>query len=189
MALSSAGLLSQRLYGPPARPPQPSLGLTAAFGGKTDWETSKGEDRFRRGIYTLWRRSNPYPSMAAFDAPNREVCVLKRDRTNTPLQALVTLNDPAFVEAAQGLARRIAIYDLPSASLDQRIERIFELAISRRPIARETEAIARLYHATRAELAKDTIRANQLATEPIGALPLDSDAVELATWTTICWEC
>jgi Protein of unknown function (DUF1553)/Protein of unknown function (DUF1549)/Planctomycete cytochrome C/F5/8 type C domain len=186
MALASAGLLSHRLYGPPARPPQPSLGLTAAFGGETDWDTSKGEDRFRRGLYTLWRRSNPYPSMATFDAPNREVCVLKRDRTNTPLQALVTLNDPAYVEAAQGLARCIVLYDLPTATVEERIERIFELTLSRRPNAREIEAMSKLYHETRTELATELDRATKLATEPIGPLPPNSDAIELATWTTIC---
>ncbi|HUP79716.1 MAG TPA: DUF1553 domain-containing protein, partial [Pirellula sp.] len=186
MALASAGLLSQRLYGPPARPPQPSLGLTAAFGSKTDWETSKGEERFRRGIYTLWRRSNPYPSMATFDAPNREVCVLKRDRTNTPLQALVTLNDPVYVEAAQGLARRIVVYDLPTGSLEQRLERVFQLALSRFPNSRESDAIAKLYHETKMDLARDSDRAIKLAIEPIGPLPANADPVELATWTTIC---
>ena len=186
MALASAGLLSQRMYGPPTRPPQPSLGLTAAFGSKTDWEPSKGEDRFRRGLYTLWRRSNPYPSMATFDAPNREVCVLKRDRTNTPLQALVTLNDPAFVEAAQGLARRIVVYDLPNGSLEQRVERMFELTLSRPPIGRETEAIAKLYRESRTEFANDSDRAIKLATEPIGPLPASIDPIELATWTTLC---
>ncbi len=100
-ALAAAGLLSHKMYGQPVRPPQPSLGLTAAFGSKTDWDASQGEDRYRRGIYTTWRRSNPYPSMATFDAPSREVCTLRRDSTNTPLQALVTLNDPCFVEAAK----------------------------------------------------------------------------------------
>ena len=81
------------------------MGLRAAFGGGIDWKTSTGEDRYRRGLYTTWRRSNPYPSMTTFDAPNREVCTVRRDRTNTPLQALVTLNDPVYVEAAQSLAR------------------------------------------------------------------------------------
>ena len=186
MALTSAGLLSQRLYGTPARPPQPALGLTAAFGSKTDWDTSKGEDRFRRGLYTLWRRSNPYPSMATFDAPNREVCVLKRDRTNTPLQALVTLNDPVFVEAAQGLARRIVVYDLPEGSLAERSDRVFQLALSRSPNSREMETIAKLYHETRTELASNLDRANKLATDPIGPLPANSDPIELAVWTTLC---
>ena len=107
-ALAVAGLLSPedvRAAGPPAaalhRPD------SAAFGGGIDWQTSMGDDKYRRGLYTTWRRSNPYPSMATFDAPNREVCTVKRIRTNTPLQALVTLNDPVYVEAAQALARRI----------------------------------------------------------------------------------
>lgn len=186
MALHSAGLMSQRLYGPPTRPPQPSLGLSAAFGSRTDWDTSKGEDRFRRGIYTLWRRSSPYPSMATFDAPNREVCVLKRDRTNTPLQALVTLNDPAFVEAAQGLARRVVIHELPSGTTEDRIERLFRHALSRRSNAKETQSLVRLYNLTRDELSKAPESAAKLATDPLGPLPNNTDPIELATWTTIC---
>jgi hypothetical protein len=104
-ALAVSGLLNPRSHGPSSRPFQPNSGLTAAFGGTLDWKTSTGPDRLRRGLYTEWRRSSPYPSMAAFDAPNREVCTLRRDRSNTPLQALVTLNDPVYIEAAQGLAR------------------------------------------------------------------------------------
>lgn len=106
-ALAAAGLLSGKKGGPSVNPPQPNLGLTAAFGSGIDWQTSQGEDRWRRAIYTTWRRSNPYPSMAAFDAPNREVCTIRRPRTNTPLKRLVTLNDPVYVEAAQSLARRM----------------------------------------------------------------------------------
>ena len=107
-ALAVSGLLSKKMFGPPVRPPQPDMGIKAAFGGGIDWKTSEGEDRFRRGIYTNWRRSNPYPSMATFDAPNREVCTVRRGTTNTPLQALVTMNDPVYVEAAQSLARIMA---------------------------------------------------------------------------------
>ena len=110
-ALAVSGLLSKKMYGPPVQPPQPKLGLSAAFGGSTDWKTSEGEDRYRRAIYITWRRSNPYPSMATFDAPNREVCTVRRTRTNTPLQSLVTLNDPVYVEAAQALARRAIEHD------------------------------------------------------------------------------
>ena len=106
-ALTAAGLLSHKMYGPSVQPPRPVLGLSAAFGGSTDWQTSAGSDRYRRGLYTEWRRSLPYPSMDAFDAPSREVCTLNRARTNTPLQALATLNNEVFVEAAQALARRV----------------------------------------------------------------------------------
>ena len=100
-ALAVSGLLSRKMYGPSVRPPRPSLGLRAAFGGSTDWKASAGEDRYRRGLYTSWRRTTPYPSMTTFDAPSREFCTVRRIPTNTPLQALVTLNDPVFVEAAQ----------------------------------------------------------------------------------------
>ncbi|MEQ1827347.1 MAG: DUF1553 domain-containing protein [Pirellula sp.] len=186
MALDAAGLLSGRMFGPPAQPPQPSQGLKAAFGSKTDWDTSKGEDRFRRGIYTLWRRSNPYPSMATFDAPNREVCVLKRDRTNTPLQALVTLNDPAFVEAAQGLARRVVIYELPNAESEERIERLFRHTLSRSPNPAEVKSLLKLYRETYEALASDVGQAEKLATEPLGKLPANAAPVELAAWTTVC---
>ena len=78
-ALSVSGLLSPKMYGPPVKPPQPTLGLKAAFGGAIDWQTSTGDDRYRRGLYTTWRRSNPYPSVATFDAPNRDVCTVRRD--------------------------------------------------------------------------------------------------------------
>src|SRR5262249_55109985 len=73
-ALFTAGLLSGKMYGPSVRPPRPASGLSAAFGGTIDWQPSPGEDKHRRGLYTEWRRSNPYPSMLTFDAPNREVC-------------------------------------------------------------------------------------------------------------------
>ena len=107
-ALSASGLISDKMYGPPVQPPQPKIGLKIAFRSETtDWKDSVGEDRYRRAIYTRWRRSAPYPSMTTFDISNREVCELRRLRTNTPLQALVTLNDPVYVEAAQALARRV----------------------------------------------------------------------------------
>ena len=106
-ALYVSGLLSPKMYGPSVRPPQPKIGLNAAFGPGTDWVNSTGEDKYRRALYTYWRRTTPYPSMQTFDAPSRNVCSVTRPRTNTPLQALVTLNDPVYVEAAQALARRL----------------------------------------------------------------------------------
>ncbi|MFO1066604.1 MAG: DUF1553 domain-containing protein [Pirellulales bacterium] len=189
-ALASAGLLSHKMYGPPVRPPQPSLGLSAAFGSKTDWEASQGEDRYRRGIYTTWRRSNPYPSMATFDAPSREVCTLRRDSTNTPLQALVTLNDPGFVEAAQALARRVVIHEATSGTDETardrtRLAAAFRYVVSRAPEDRETEALLRLLERARGQLKGNEAAAKQLATEPIGPLPAGADAVELAAWTSV----
>jgi hypothetical protein len=103
-ALAVSGLLSRKMFGPSVYPPQPKSGLSAAFSNSTDWEASKGEDRWRRGLYTFWRRSVPYPSMATFDAPDSFVCTVKRIPTNTPLQALVMMNDPVYVECCQALA-------------------------------------------------------------------------------------
>jgi hypothetical protein len=181
-SLAVAGLLSPKLYGPPVRPPQPSLGLSAAFGSSTDWEPSTGEDRYRRALYIQWRRSNPYPSMSAFDAPNREVCTLRRDRTNTPLQALVTLNDPVYIEAAQALARRIHAHP---GSIEERAEYGFRLCLARPPSPAERERLAALYHQSRERLAPTPAQAEKLATDPLGPLPAGSDPVELAAWTVV----
>ena len=106
-ALALSGLLSHQVGGPSVYPPQPDGLWQAAFNGQRTWATSMGDDRYRRALYTFWRRTTPYPSMSTFDAPSRELCTVRRVRTNTPLQAFVTLNDPVYVEAAQALARRI----------------------------------------------------------------------------------
>ncbi len=184
-ALAIGGLLSLRMHGEPVKPRQPKMGLSAAFGSGTDWETSSGENSYRRGLYTTWRRSNPYPSMATFDAPNREVCTLKRDRTNTPLQALVTLNDPVFVEAAQGLARRIVLREFSSQPLDLQIQNAFQIVTGRTPSDRELSALRQLHDRCRQQFSADPSSAQQMATDPLGPLPNGADTVELATWTAI----
>jgi hypothetical protein len=181
-ALAVSGLLSEKMFGPPVRPPQPSLGLSAAFGGGIDWETSAGEDRYRRGLYTTWRRSNPYPSMATFDAPNREVCTVRRERTNTPLQALVTLNDPVFVEAAQALGRRIASVEGDAAA---RAQAGFRLCMVREPSGGELESLVRLYQDSLTAFQGEPEAAVALATEPLGPLPEGADATEFAAWTVV----
>ena len=179
-ALAVSGLLSSKMYGSPVNPPQPDMGLKAAFGGGIDWKTSSGEDRYRRGIYTTWRRSNPYPSMAAFDAPNREVCTVRRGSTNTPLQALVTMNDPVYIETAQSLARRmITSGKTPS----QWIARGFEICLSRSPDPRESDRLVRLYEQVKAEYVKDSGLAEKMATDPIGPAPDDLSVVDLAALT------
>ncbi len=186
-ALSFAGLLSDTMYGPPVRPPQPNLGLNAAFGSTTDWKTSEGEDRYRRGLYTTWRRSNPYPSMATFDAPSREVCTLRRDSTNTPLQALVTLNDPGFVEAAQGLARRVVQMKAGLETDDlARLQTAFRWTTSRSATQAELTALADLLNTARQHFTLDAQAAEQLATVPLGPADDASLHVELAAWTSVC---
>lgn len=184
-ALSAAGLLSHKMYGQPVRPPQPSLGLTAAFGSKTDWDASQGEDRYRRGVYTTWRRSNPYPSMATFDAPSREVCTLRRDSTNTPLQALVTLNDPCFVEAAQALARRVLLTEDKSLSDRERLQLAFRACTSRDATDRELNALEQLLKDALDQLKDQSAAATKLATDPLGPLPKDADPIQCAAWTAV----
>ena len=181
-ALAVSGLLSSKMYGVPVRPPQPNLGLKAAFGGGTDWSTSSGEDKFRRGLYTSWRRSSPYPSMATFGAPNREVCTVRRGNTNTPLQALVTLNDPVYIEAAQALSRRMAAQ---KGTVAEMIKHGFQLCLSRYPNEIENSRLIALYDSTRSKYATDQKLAREMATNPIGPLPKGIDVVELATLTVV----
>lgn len=182
-ALFVAGLLSRKMYGPSVQPPRPNLGLSSAFGGSTDWTTSPGEDKFRRGLYTSWRRTTPYPSMTTFDAPSREFCSIRCIRTNTPLQALVTLNDPVYVEAAQALARRMVLQG--GATTEQRAAYGFRLALARSPRPEEAARLVRLFEETRARYAADEAQAMSLATDPLGPLPADMNAVDLATWTVV----
>ena len=106
LALAASGLLSPKVGGPSVYPLQPE-GIWNVPYSQLKWETSEGEERWRRSLYTVLRRSSPYPSLVTFDAPSREQCTVRRVRTNTPLQALTTLNDPVFVEAARKLAGRM----------------------------------------------------------------------------------
>ncbi len=181
-ALAVSGLLSAKMYGPPVKPPQPTLGLNAAFGSAVDWQPSTGADKFRRALYTTWRRSNPYPSMATFDAPNREVCTLRRDRTNTPLQALVTLNDPVYLEAAQSLARRIAA---GGTSPPERVDFAFRTCLSRPASAIEIARIVKLYEQSLVDYIHDDAAAKKMATEPIGPALEGANVAELAAWTVV----
>jgi len=181
-ALAVSGLLSRKMHGPSVRPERPNMGLSAAFGGGLDWKTSGGEDRLRRALYTEWRRTSPYPSMTTFDAPNREVCTIRRNQTNTPLQALVTLNDPVYVEAAQAFARRLF-----AASKEPRqiIREAFRLALSRAPSDRELERLLTLQTEAAAEFRKDPQKAADMAANPIGPVPAGTDPAELAAWTAV----
>ena len=181
-ALFAGGLLSNKMYGAPVQPPQPNIGLTAAFGSGIDWKTSEGDDRYRRGLYTTWRRSNPYPSMAAFDAPNREVCTIRRDRTNTPLQALVTLNDPVYIEAAQSLARQMSA---TGSSIEDKATHGFRRCLARQPNEAELTRLTNLYRKAHEVFQRDPDAAKKLATEPLGPASEGSNLTELAAWTVV----
>jgi len=182
-ALALSGLLSRKIGGPSVFPPQPPGLWQAAFNGERTWPTSTGPDRYRRGVYTFWRRTVPYPSMATFDATSRETCTIRRVRTNTPLQAFVTLNDPVYVEAAQALARRILREggDTP----ETRAEFALRLCLCR---PARTDQVAELLALYRSELDHYRQRPNdalELATGPLGPLPPGMDTAEAAAWTVV----
>jgi mono/diheme cytochrome c family protein len=182
-ALAVSGLLSPKLHGPPVRPPRPKMKLNAAFGGATDWEDSVGDDKYRRGLYTFWQRTTPYPSMTTFDAPNRYVCTVNRPRTNTPLQALVTLNDPAFVEAAQALARRTMKEG--GATVEEKVRFAFRQCLARPPRDLEVKRLVELYQHAREQYAGDSKEALVMATQPLGPLPAGVEPAEAAAWTVV----
>ena len=181
MALSTSGLLNRTVGGPSVRPYQPE----GHFAGKTgrEWKHSKGEDLYRRGLYTYLQRTAPYPSFAVFDAPSRQICTARRPRTNTPLQALVTMNDPVFVEAARALAETILTSG--SESNQQRIESLFRRVLSRLPVAAESELLTQL-HAQQTEIyQQDEQSAARLVA--VGEHPHDPDLEvrQLAAWTNV----
>lgn len=121
-ALAVSGLLSAKMYGPGVMPPQPE-GVWKTVYNSAQWVESKGEDRYRRGVYTYLKRTSPYPSFLTFDAGSREVCMIRRTPTNTPLQALATLNDPVFLEAAYQLAKNTMVPENIDASIAAAYER------------------------------------------------------------------
>ncbi|MFM7051479.1 MAG: PSD1 and planctomycete cytochrome C domain-containing protein [Planctomycetota bacterium] len=149
-ALAVSGLLSRKIGGPSVYPPQPEGVWQVVYSGAA-WSTPEGEDRYRRGIYTYLRRTSPYPSFIAFDATSRETCTVRRIRTNTPLQALVTLNDPVYLECAQELARwaRAQSDDDDAAAVRAMLER----ALGRPALAAEVARLASLVRGERARYA------------------------------------
>ena len=183
-ALALSGLLSPKMGGPSVYPPQPAGLWNVAFnGGQNAYPTSQGEDRHRRGLYTFWRRTMPNPSMTTFDAPSREACTVRRLPTNTPLQAFVTMNDPVFVECAQSLARRIVREG--GADTTARLRFALKLCTARPPAEAQVQALAALYESELANYRADKKAATDLATKPLGPLPPNADAAEMAAWTVV----
>jgi hypothetical protein len=145
------------------------------------WATSEGEDRYRRGLYTFLRRTSPYPSLLMFDAGSREVCQIRRVRTNTPLQALVTLNDPVYVEAAGGLASRV-LNESSLADTASRVRHAFRLVLVRPPNQQELDRLVSLYESALADFQTDPTAVDSLLASA-NLAPADStNKIELAAW-------
>ncbi|MCU0226272.1 MAG: PSD1 and planctomycete cytochrome C domain-containing protein [Bryobacterales bacterium] len=179
VALATSGLLSARIGGPSVYPYQPD-GIWDVPYSSVQWEQSKGEEQFRRGLYTFLRRSSPYPSMATFDAPSREVCTIRRVRTNTPLQALNGLNDPVFFDAARALARRVIAEGGNSAQA--RAAYAFRLLTARAlPDAQGKQIVAWL-EKEQARLARDPDAARKIIGDEATSA---KDLPQLAAWTLV----
>ncbi len=171
-ALLVSGLLNRTIGGPSVMPPQPDGIWNIVYNG-AQWTTSEGDARHRRALYTYWRRSAPYPSMMMFDAVDRTTCTVRRVRTNTPLAALVMMNDPAFVECAVALARPVA-----SMPTDEAIATIVHRALLRPPRPAEVGALRQLAH--------DEIE--RYATNPADATALvggDEHAIQWAAYASV----
>jgi hypothetical protein len=178
IALSASGLLSEKMFGPPVFPYQPE-GIWDIPYSSDKWVESNGEDRYRRAVYTFIRRSAPYPSLVTYDAPSREFCTVRRVRTNTPLQALTSLNDPFFFEAARAMAKRMTG---KASSTADRISYGFELVVARRPTAEETADVAEFYKKQFDSYSADPEAAYKAIDAKPGSLP---NAPELAAWTMV----
>jgi hypothetical protein len=193
-ALSVSGLLHPQLGGPGVKPPQPA-GLWKAVGyvGSNTDKFAADEDPekiHRRTLYTFFKRTAPPPQMGMFDAPSREACCVRRERTNTPLQALLLLNDPQYLEASQALAR--SVLDANHADDDQRLKAIWRRCTMNEPSDAQRAALAELLAAERARLQEEPSRAGKIMQigspndkEPKSAeTPSDRD-VEWAAWTLV----
>lgn len=171
-ALAAAGLLSRKMGGPSVMPPQPP-GIWRTTYSSLKWETATGEDRYRRGLYTFWRRTSPYPSMITFDAGSREVCQIRRIRTNTPLQALVTMNDPVFVEAAGGLAATAE-----GLNTEDGISAMFRRVLTRFAEPAELNRLVEMHKQAASQFQSNTDAAKQLL--KAAAVETDADPAEAA---------
>jgi uncharacterized protein DUF1553 len=186
-ALAISGLLVDKIGGPSVHPYQPSglwedISFGAGFSAQT-YVQDHGEALYRRGLYTFWKRTCPPPSLQTFDAPEREFCMVRRSVTNTPLQALVLMNDPTYIEASRKLAERM-LTEAPTLP-QERIRFAYRLAMARPPTAAETKVLLRVLDQERSTFQKDHDAALKLLS--VGESKRDEklDATVLAAWTTV----
>ncbi len=175
VSLAASGLLSPKMHGPSVFPLQPP-GIWNMPYSSDKWTTSEGEDRYRRSLYTFWRRTSPYPSFMTFDATSREFCQVRRVRTNTPLQALTLMNDPASFEMARALASRMLKETAEAATARARAAHGVRLVLARSATDEELARLVALYESERGHYQQSPVDAERVA----GA----RDAA-LAAWTIV----
>jgi hypothetical protein len=182
-ALAISGLLSPKIGGPSVKPYQPAGYWRFLNFPTREYYPDHGADQYRRGLYTYWQRTFLHPSLKAFDAPTREECTVERPRSSTPLQALVLLNDPSYVEAARVFAERMI--QEGGATPGDRLNWAYRRAVSRKVKAEEANLLTQLYAKHKADFAKDAQAAHKLIRTGERPVPANLDAVELAAWTSV----
>ena len=182
VAMSVSGLLAPKFGGPSARPYEPDGYLATLNFPKREYAASHGADLYRRGVYTFWQRSFLHPSLLTFDAPTREECTINRVNSNTPLQALVLLNDPIYVEAARVFAQNIIQH---ARDLNARVDWAFQRAVSRAPTPPERRTLNDLYAASLTRFRNSPADARQLIHVGESPVPAALPPAELAAMTTV----
>jgi hypothetical protein len=174
-ALTAGGILNDQVGGRSVRPPMPPGIAELGYANSVKWVADNGPDRYRRGFYVQFQRTTPYPQLMTFDAPDSTIACTRRTRSNTPLQALNLLNDPVFLEAAQGLAARVM------QAKGDKLTFAFETALGRSPSTREKERIATYLDQQIGLLRKNPKQAADL----MPAAPEGSDIIEAAAWVGV----
>ena len=177
-ALVVTGMLSPKMFGPSVMPYQPEGIWRSPYDGRK-WELSRGEDRYRRGVYTYWKRTAPYPAMISFDGVAREVCTARRIRTNTPLQALAALNDEAYLDCARQLARRLVLA-MPGKHEDQ-IRLVYERATGHKAEKGAIAVLINLYNESMQRFSKNS----EASCEMANGLSPGENGPAIASMTTV----
>jgi Protein of unknown function (DUF1549)/Protein of unknown function (DUF1553)/Planctomycete cytochrome C len=183
IALTAGGVLSGKIGGPSVYPPIPDGVLNLGYGAPMPWPTSTGEDRYRRGMYTFWKRSVPYPALLIFDQPNGDFSCTRRISSNTPLQALTTLNDQLFIEAAQALALRV--FKEGGATDRARMIYGFRLCTGRKPDEFELQHLLALLRNEQVGFRGQTAAAVYVSSSDLNNLPENVDLHRVAAWTMV----
>lgn len=172
-SLAVSGLLDRAIGGKSVMPPQPE-GIWNVVYSNHKWET-KPEDKYRRGIYTFWRRTTPYPSMVSFDSPSREFCVSRRIRTNTPLQALITLNDPVYLETSKAFAERMS--KAAPGNVEDAIKAGYKMALSKAPDDEVIDVLMRLYDDANMEIKGELVSVEEYPDMEMDAMTIVANAI------------
>jgi len=182
--LKVSGLLVEKVGGPSVNPYQPRGYWAYLNFPPREWQNGTGDQLYRRSLYTHWQRQYLHPAMLAFDAPSREECTADRPRSNTPLQSLVLMNDPEFVEAARALAELTLTKGGPSTN--DRLDWAFRRVVSRKPENAERAILTKVLVAHSAQYAKDSSAVDQLLAIGEHPVPAGVDRASLAAWTSVC---